>query len=447
MRSSAVGSRSLTAKRVTVIMLLAMTALAPGMARAQGSPNARALLNNLFTTTPTPAEINSGLSGTVVDNLQRFPEEIHKLVGLGIYTLPIGSSSAGFTYALNPTTGEPTLKSDSFGPVFAERPLTSGKGVFNLSFNLQHSSFDTLNGTPVSDQGENSRSEGLFVSDNGGIWVDGYTQFITDRSYLEASATSYLFNMSYGLAERLDVGLTVPLMQVDVTGRRQQFFDVTRSFQNDPNTRADFPNGPVGVKDLIPLTTASATGLGDLMVRAKYNFLQSGSQGLAATVDVRLPTGSEEDLLGLGKASTRAMLVGALSLGSRASVYGNGGYTFGGLSDEVHYVGGMDLVVGSSRKLTISGSFIGQTLRDGFGIDTLRTLNTVSPSGIRTTFDRPLLTDESLNILNAAIGAKFNIGGQWLLSGAVLFPVNDAGFRGGPTPIIGIDRTWTRGQQ
>jgi hypothetical protein len=435
--------RSTGARRIGALTLAAI-GLCPLSATAQGSPKIKDFLGDLFQTEPTGQEVAAGLSQTVLDNLRRFPDETGKLVGLGIFSLPIGSSSAGFAYSIDPTTGEPTLKSDSFGPVFAERPLTSGKGVLNLSFNVQHSRFDTLNGTRVDDEGQNTRAQGLFISDNGGIFPDGLTQFITDKAYVEVSATSYLLNLSYGVTDRLDIGVTVPIMQVELTGRRQRFFDVTRSFAEDAETRAAFPEGPVGVRDVITTQSLNATGIGDLVVKAKYGFVQSQNHGLAVTLDARLPTGDEEDLLGLGEASLRTMLVGAKGLGSRASVYGNAGYTVGGLSDEVHYIGGIDFVVGSARKLTLAGSVIGQTLRDGFQIDVLRTFDRVGTTGVRTTFDRPLLVDDSLHLVNAAVGAKYNLGGQWLLTASVLFPLNDEGFRGGPTPIIGLDRTWTR---
>src|SRR5262245_60165367 len=60
-------------------------------------------------------------------------DEIAKLVRSGISSVPLGSSSAGFSYRRDPVTGELALKSRSFGPLFAERALTNGRGVFNIA--------------------------------------------------------------------------------------------------------------------------------------------------------------------------------------------------------------------------------------------------------------------------------------------------------------------------
>src|SRR5215471_18326414 len=42
-------------------------------------------------------------------------------------TLPISSSGSGFTYRFNPTLGIVERSSDSFGPFFVQRSLTTGK--------------------------------------------------------------------------------------------------------------------------------------------------------------------------------------------------------------------------------------------------------------------------------------------------------------------------------
>ena len=60
-----------------------------------------------------------------------------------------------------------------------------------------------------------------------------------------------------------------------------------------------------------------------------------------------------------------------------------------------------------------------------------------------TTYDRQFVSRTSQQVLHAAIGAKLQVRGRWLVNTSVLIPVNDAGFRGGVTPIVGLDYTWT----
>jgi len=426
-----------------ILVAAAVVALCPAPAAAQADDSIKGLLRRLYTAQPTPVEINTGQAGQVVDNLRRFPDEVAKLVGLGVFTLPTASSSAGFTYTVDPTTGESVLKSDSFGPLFAERPHTNGKGVWNFAFSYERTTFDQLNGIDVADQGTNERSQGLFIFDNGGVFPDGYVQYFTERAFFDAKSTTVNISTMFGAAKGLDIGVTVPISFVSATGRRQQFYDFTKVYATDDATRREFPAGPIGSRDSITATTIDASGLGDVSLRAKVGLSQKPGGAAGVAVDVRLPTGDEENLLGAGKASVRVLMLGAKTAGP-ASFYGNGGYTAGGQSDEVNYSAGVDVVLGSAKQLTLAGSVIGQTLRDGVTFDTMQTLNFLNAAnGIRTTFDRQILVDQSLNIVNAAVGAKFHVGGRWLLSGAVLFPLNDDGFRGGITPIIGLDHTWT----
>jgi hypothetical protein len=421
----------------------ALLALSPSTAAAQSDASIKDLLRRLYTAQPTPIEINTGQAGQVVENLRRFPDEVAKLVGLGVFNLPSGSSSAGFTYTVDPKTGESLLKSDSFGPLFAERPLTNGKGVWNLAFSYQRTSFDQLNGIEMADQGTNERTAGLFIFDNGGQFPGGYQQYFTERAFFSVKSNTLSLAATFGLGSRVDVGVAVPVSFVEATGRRQQFYDFTIVYPIDEGTRREFPNGPIGSRDSIAPTTIDASGVGDLALRAKVALVQNAGQAVGVSAEVRLPTGDEEDLLGAGKTSTRLQLLASKTAGP-ASFYANGGYTAGGQSDEVNYTAGVDVVIGGAKQLTLAGSVIGQTLRDGVTFDTFRTFNFLNPAnGIRTTFDRQILVDESLNVINAAVGAKYHLTGRWLLSAAVLFPLNSDGFRGGVTPIIGLDHTWT----
>jgi hypothetical protein len=54
-----------------------------------------------------------------------------------------------------------------------------------------------------------------------------------------------------------------------------------------------------------------ADGSSDILVRAKHNFLTRGPAGLAAAVDLRLPTGEVEELLGAGATQAKVFLIGS----------------------------------------------------------------------------------------------------------------------------------------
>ena len=82
----------------------------------------------------------------------------------------------------------------------------------------------------------------------------------------------------------------------------------------------------------------SASGIGDVVLRTKYNFKQQGAQGLAGTFDLRLPTGDAENLLGTGSLQSRFGFV--VSTGTdRFAQHINVGYTFSGSTDVSTYIG------------------------------------------------------------------------------------------------------------
>ena len=55
-------------------------------------------------------------------------------------TFPIGSSAGGFTWIFDSNLRVPIRRSSSFGPMFAERPFTTGKGKLNVGAVFQHTS-------------------------------------------------------------------------------------------------------------------------------------------------------------------------------------------------------------------------------------------------------------------------------------------------------------------
>ena len=52
---------------------------------------------------------------------------------------------------------------------------------------------------------------------------------------------------------------------------------------------------------------ASAAGIGDLVARAKGTVMREGSRALAVGLDVRMPTGDEQNLLGSGAMGVQAV--------------------------------------------------------------------------------------------------------------------------------------------
>ena len=87
------------------------------------------------------------------DQLQ-VPAQVNQALVTLLSTYPLGSPSGGFTYTFDPALGTLTRSSNSFGPSFAERALTTGRGKTSLGFGYQHAAYDTFEGLNLRQRGE-----------------------------------------------------------------------------------------------------------------------------------------------------------------------------------------------------------------------------------------------------------------------------------------------------
>src|SRR5688572_4831621 len=123
---------------------------------------------------------------------------------------PIGSSSGGFTYFFDATSGAAVRSSPSFGPAFAERPLTSGRGKLNVGFTYLHRSFSQIEGMDL-DDGSVKFSSLLFFGDTG-----ENADLIESTFRMKVNSDTATFFATYGLMDKLDVAIAVPLQHVGV---------------------------------------------------------------------------------------------------------------------------------------------------------------------------------------------------------------------------------------
>ena len=334
-------------------------------------------------------------------------DTLSRLLLVELSTLPISSSAGGFIYKLNPALGMVERVSDSFGPFFLERAQTSGRGQTSFGFSHRYSRFTELDGRPLRD--------GTLVT-TANRFTDEPEPFDVELLTLEMSASTFTLFANHGLTDRFDVGVAIPIVGVRLEGTRQNLYRGSLFLQAG--------------------ASATATGLADVAVRGKYAVLQQRHVGLAADVDVRLPTGSEDHLLGTGTTAVRLSTIASVENG-RLSAHVRAGLARGGVSDEVNYGGA--LVMAATPKVSLIGEVIGRRL------DALaRITETAAPHpqsvGVETIRLMPQSTGAAS--LMGVAGIKWNLGRTWLLSGNILFPLSDAGLRARPTPAVSIDYTF-----
>jgi hypothetical protein len=191
-----------------------------------------------------------------------------------------------------------------------------------------------------------------------------------------------------------------------------------------------------------------------VLLRTKYRFLTMPGGGLAGAVDVRLPTGDQDSLLGAG--SQVKMLLVASGGNDRLSPHVNLGYAIsngevgragllaqlGGaqeLPDEFNYTAGLEWA--AHPKVTIVGDVVGRTLRNAGRLELMpKTFEYQGATAPQTAqFDEFDSRSGNLNLVLGAVGFKINPARTFLISGNVLFPMSSAGLQSKLTTVIGID--------
>jgi hypothetical protein len=326
-----------------------------------------------------------------------------------IAQVPISASSSGFTYRLNPTLGTVERASETFGPFFAERALTSGAGQASFGVTFRYASFTALDA--------NDLREGTFIT-TANQFRDEAAPFDIETLTLNITTRTTTVFGSVGVTDRLDVAAAVPFVSLGIGGSRVNTYRGTSVVQ----ARA----------------TAETFGLADIAVRTKYRFTPEGTVHGAAAVEFRLPTGRDEDLLGAGDVAVRAMGIASAELGA-TTVHGNVSVGGGGLGREIGFTGAV--AHAATPRLTLVGELLARR-----SAGTQRIGPVVAPhpriAGVDTTRLGPIGDDQFTTI--AVAGFKWNLTGTWLLHGNVLLPLTERGLTARFTPTVALDYSFTR---
>ena len=208
---------------------------------------------------------NAAATGTGVSNIG---EVIADLIGLEVSTAPLGSSAGGFTFTFDPATRSFSRAAPSFGPMFGERAITAGEGRANFGINYIHASYDTLDGI-------NLRDGSLETA----ILRAGATDLFRGTVDLDVTTDTVVLFANVALSSWFDLGVAVPYVRLEMSGTHR-------------------------IADEIAEGLATASGLGDVALRAKVRLYPAEQGGVALAIDARIPTGDKEALLGAGVTRT-----------------------------------------------------------------------------------------------------------------------------------------------
>jgi hypothetical protein len=358
-------------------------------------------------------------------------------VATSIGNLPIGATSGGTTFRFE--AGVPVKTSTSAGPIFAERAQTLGKGrtLIGISRNSFH--YASLRGVPLNDielifTHENVTNENTPGCDSiagGDCSKMGIPNLENDimqfRLNLDMNVSVTNLYATYGLTDRLDVGIVVPLVSTHLHG--------TSTAQVIPfggPTAAHFfagtPTNPVlaATRDV----EGSAFGLGDVAVRSQLKIHESDRSRVALLGEARFATGASDDLLGAGVFSARGMAVISGEING-FSPHANIGYTFHAgkhdlpWNDAVIAIAGFDDLI--APRVTLAADLVSALQ---VGRSNLRLPPPVTfDSPFHRVIEPTTIPDQRDDIVNGSFGGKYQLSNGFTLITNVLVPLNRGGLR------------------
>lgn len=357
--------------------------------------------------------------------------------------LPLPSPASGFTYRFDEGTGTFVRSTRSFGPILTDRAETIGRGRFAFGYTFQHYSFDQIEGIDL------SRVPSVFTHDEyelGG----GRADVVNTHNAIDASVAQWTGALTYGLTDRLDVSLAIPVVRTSL----HVLSAATIERIGTANARVVHffrdPDAPEGIGSNRTFAAGgSASGLGDLIVRVKSAMMREGSRGLAVGVDLRMPTGDERNLLGSGAAGVKPF-VAVSGAYRRLSPHVNLAYQWNGssvlagdvvegekadLPDQLLYAFGADL--GVNERFSLTADWIGRRAIDSprVRLQTFTAAGTTGP----VSFDDVAIVHESFWASSAAVGFKANLHGRLLVDFNLRFTVGSNGLTDRVTPLVGIE--------
>jgi hypothetical protein len=342
-------------------------------------------------------------------------EAIALTTAVELATEPLPSSSGGFIFKLDPSTGLLARTTTTFGPSFTERALTSGEGTISIGANFSSTRFNTLGDFSTSSLPLAS------IKATGTTATGNYT--VRER----------VLNLSgvVGVTDNVDVAVTVPMISLRIAGSSSVF-------------------NASGVDTRLAQTDDVFSGLGDVSALAKvrvYRF--SGTTGItdpggvALLLNLRLPTGSRDNLRGVGFA--RGLVGGVFSMDrGRVRPHANAGFEYWskGLSltangqtvtirNQLQYAGGVEIE--AAPKVTLIVDYLGQRI---FGGGQIGLISETPSTGLAT--DALALLPNAIDKMYLAPGIKMNLKSKMLLSLNALVTMKNNGLHARVTPFVGL---------
>lgn len=409
--------------RLRAVLSLPLILLLAGSVRLADAADLKNAIRNLYggqgiLLEPLPLPFPSQESRFQASSLQGL-DQLNSQLTSAIGVPSFNSSVTGFTFDIE--RGVPVRTTESLGTLLTERATTLGARKLDLTFTYTRVNFTKLQGKDLKDL------ELIFLrgdaNGNGIRDTSGPFSFESDviRAKLSVDLTEDIFALiaTYGLTSEWDVGFVVPVTHIRLIAKAHAaIFD---QFGNPGGTKfGDIPIHRFGPNSSQPDASGGGdeTGLGDIILRTKYNFLRHYDDlipDMAFLVELKLPTGDEERLLGTGGTNVTGLLVASRTYAQWFTPHVNLGYeidTKDTRQNAVRYALGFDARL--LPELTLAAGIIGRAKPDGSG-----------------TGD---------HIVDLSLGVKWNPVKSLILRTNVQIPLDkNSGLRADFIPTVGIE--------
>lgn len=387
-------------KRILILQFIITCFLASPNSSAQAQTKLIDLIPGLYggdglllATAPT-ASHTAHFSIASIASINRLNQQIAAEIG----GFPFSSSVGGFSFEFDPVLGDFVGTTKTLGPILAERAATLGRGKLNLNLSYTFLNYNKFSGQSLDEFDVIARhdTEIIGLPDVREQFEDDVVRILMD---ININTKILAFSGTYGLLDKLDVGFLVPLAQVDMDVKSVASVDQAPENTLFHNIHT-FENGPEAPTDQ---SKGSATGIGDIVLRAKYHLPNTDFVDIGFATLAQLSTGDNKDFLGTGDNTIYPFFIFSRSLSDRFTPHANVGYEFNLTRSKLsalEYAIGFDY---GTNKYTIAGEFLASNELDGDGIGD--------------------------DILETAWGIKWNPAKQYLVALNTQFALNDAGLR------------------
>jgi hypothetical protein len=362
-------------------------------------------------------------------------------ISTNVASFPLSSAVASQTFTF--VGGVPTPSSTSFGPIFAERAQTIGRGRLSAGVNYSRLRFARIRGVDLEDVRltflhANVDFPGCDAAFGGDCTLFGVPQFENDEIELtlnlDMEAEVLAFYTTFGVTDWLDLGLAVPVIDFELDGS-----SVARITPTTGDQAFHFfggtPENPV--LEATSISRGQTTGIGDIAMRLKARLVQGENWQLGTLAEARAPTGREEDFLGTGEWNAKGLLIISGTVDD-FSPHLNTGFEYRGSQldqNEVEVVAGFDHRLADWATLAVD-------LLGAFKVGGER-LTLPEPARIEAPFPRTVprtnIPNRRDDLLDGSIGFKFQTAGGLILITNVLVPLNHGGLRSSPIPTLGVE--------